>query len=101
MIRNLVLALTATMAALLVGELAVRLVRPQIYPVHPPGMYTLDEDAGYALTPSYSGVIEREEFTVDARGLRSTTPMPSHPSLRILTLGDSQAFGFGVADEET
>lgn len=105
MIRNVLLAGASTAFALGIGEVAVRLVRPQIFPVHPAGMYVLDDAVGYALRPGFRGTLERAEFaavfTTDERGLRTTTPRPADPRLRILAIGDSQTFGFGVADSST
>lgn len=114
MIRNLLLAAVSLTVAAVLAEVAVRLLRPQLFPVHPPGMYVLDDDVGYALTPDFAGRLERAEFsarfTVDDRGLRngaqqpeSGTPDADAPrdALRVALLGDSQTFGFGVRDEET
>lgn len=103
--RNLLLAAVATLAAFLLGEAVVRLVRPQIFPVHPPGMYLADPDVGYTLTPGFEGRLERAEFSapfsVGPSGLRGEDGFREDSALRILALGDSQTFGFGVRDGET
>lgn len=105
MIRNLLLAAAATLVALLLGEAAVRLIRPQIFPVHPPGMYVADPDVGSALAPGFQGRLERAEFSapfsVGPSGLRGEGGARDRSALRILALGDSQTFGFGVRDGET
>jgi len=105
MIRNLLLAAAATLIALLLGEAAVRLIRPQIFPVHPPGMYVADPNVGYALAPGFQGRLERAEFSapfsVGPSGLRGEDGDRDRAALRILALGDSQTFGFGVRDGET
>jgi hypothetical protein len=88
------------------GELLLRFLRPQIFDIHPPGMYTEDPVLGYTLTPNFTGTIQRSEFTVPVRvgkgGLRSWEGGPkAADTFRILVLGDSQAFGFGVGDDQT
>jgi len=106
-LRNLVLIGASMLFAVLCGEVALRLFLPQIFDVHPRGMYIEDPDVGYRLTPNFSGVINRSEFSqrfrINGAGLRAHR----HPgtdeqdTVRVLVLGDSQAFGFGVADDET
>ncbi len=88
------------------AELLLRFLRPQIFEIHPPGMYVEDPVLGYTLTPTFSGTIQRSEFTVPvtvgAGGLRSWEGgAKAADTFRILVLGDSQAFGFGVGDDET
>ena len=100
------LALASVFVGLLFGELAVKLLAPQVFPVHPPGIYVADPSVGYVLTPGFRGELRRSEFRDTIRigefGFRGADPRPlSEPSLRVLVLGDSQAFGFGVADDET
>ncbi len=87
-------------------ELLLRLIMPQIFDVHAPGMYTADPEVGYVLTPGFSGYVKRSEFEtpfqIGLLGLRGKDPGPLTPiTFRILILGDSQAFGFGVTDDET
>ncbi len=93
---------------LVLAELLVRVAAPQIYPVHPPGMYVEDAELGYALTPGFEGVLERSEFrdtiTVGPAGFRGVHvagDAGASDSLTIFVLGDSQAFGFGVSGDET
>lgn len=100
------LVLAGGLLAVAASELFLRLVRPQIFDIHPPGMYTEHPDLGYLLTPEFAGTIRRSEFAAPVRigrgGLRGweggEKPAGSY---RILVLGDSQTFGFGVRDEET
>lgn len=103
---KIALALGGVMVALLVMEVFLRLARPQIFEMHPPGMYVLDPDVGYVLTPGFEGDLHRSEFqthfTTGQSGLRRADPRPRQPNtVRVLILGDSLTWGFGVADEET
>lgn len=92
--------------ALLLGEGLVRLVAPQIFPVHPAGLYTPDPHVGYALAPGFRGELVRSEFRhaihVGAEGLRDGDSRPRREdTVRALILGDSHAFGFGVGEDQT
>ena len=100
------LVLASVFIGLLFGELAVKLIAPRVFPVHPPGIYVADPAVGYALTPGFRGELQRSEFRDTIRigefGFRGADPRPlAEPSLRIIVLGDSQAFGFGVDEDET
>lgn len=100
------LVLASVLVGLSLAELMLRLMAPQVFPIHPPGFYVADPAVGYALTPGFSGELRRSEFRDTIRigdfGFRGADPRPlSKPSLRVLVLGDSQAFGFGVAEDET
>lgn len=88
------------------GEILLLFLRPQVFQIHPPGMYQEDSELGYTLTPAFEGTIRRSEFTVSLRigegALRKWEgEEQGSETLRILVLGDSQAFGFGVGDDET
>jgi lysophospholipase L1-like esterase len=90
----------------MLSEIFLRIFLPQIFEIHPPGMYTADPEAGYVLTPGFHGTIKRAEFEITFQvgpsGLRGKEPESRRSNTyRILTLGDSQAFGFGVTDKET
>lgn len=93
---------------LLLAELLVRVVAPQLHPIHPPGMYVEDPELGYALAPGFEGLLERTEFrdTIKVgpsgfRGVHVTGDAGASDSLTVFVLGDSQAFGFGVLQHET
>jgi lysophospholipase L1-like esterase len=105
-LARIALALAGVLVSLLFIEAFLRLVMPQIFEVHPPGMYVSDPSTGYALTPGFEGYVRRAEFrtyfTIGQSGMRGADPQPRKPpTVRILVLGDSQAWGFGVTDEET
>lgn len=105
----------AGMVALLVGsgivflvvlEVVLRLFDPQIAMPHPNGMWQLDSVRGARLTPSYRGRHWYPEFDVDVdisvQGLRDRDYGPSRAdTVRIMALGDSFTFGFGVEASES
>lgn len=93
-----------------IAELVVRVVAPQTLPSQEmirsfvlPGMYELDEGAGYRLTPGFSGTLERgghiTEFATNSLGLRGDDVGPKTRP-RILALGDSFTWGWGVRQGE-
>jgi lysophospholipase L1-like esterase len=95
---SLLLTLTAM-------EVALRLAWPQIFPPHPPGMYSPDEDIGYVLTPGLEVEFRGAEYRVSARinesGLRGKDLRAlEKDSVRILCLGDSFTWGWGTNDDE-
>ena len=70
--------------------------------------YRPDAALGYALRPDWSGVQASHEFDAHVetndRGLRrneETASKKPAASQRLLVLGDSLAFGFGVSNDET
>jgi len=92
------------------AELAVRLIRPQPLPSQEfiqgfvlKDMYVNDDRAGYRLAPGFTGRIERgavvTEFSTNSLGLRGPEPGPKS-AVRILALGDSYTFGWGVPQGE-
>jgi lysophospholipase L1-like esterase len=100
--------LTASVAVtLLIGELAVRLVRPQPAFIVSPGLYEADPPRGYRLTPGFRGrMTNRVEYDTEVAtnraGLRGPEAGPPPPGgVRILVLGDSFAFGVGAKQEES
>jgi lysophospholipase L1-like esterase len=106
LIQNISLVIIGVLLAFFLIEGFLRLFNPQIFSIHPRGMYSEDPHVGYILTPDYTGEIVRSEFRVSfytgSLGLRGTDPKPRQGNtFRILVLGDSLAWGFGVADTET
>jgi lysophospholipase L1-like esterase len=102
-----VLVVAASFAVTLIAaEIGFRLVFPQVFDVHPRGMYSADEAVGYALTPGFNGILERAEFShevdTNALGLRGAEPRPRRANtFRIVCLGDSFTWGFGVQTSDT
>jgi len=102
----LVILAVSGLAGLLLAEVGLRLFWPQIYPVHPPGMYSETGRVVPGLTPGFSGRLQRTDFdaafSVNSVGFRGPEPRPRRDNtVRIVALGDSQTFGFGVEDHET
>lgn len=93
-----------------VAEIVVRIVRPQTLPSQQvlqgavlKGMYVPDESAGYRLAPNFAGRLEKAgivtEFSTNSLGMRGQEPGAT-TAARILVLGDSYVFGWGVAQGE-
>jgi lysophospholipase L1-like esterase len=92
------------------AELVLRAVAPQGLPSQEEirsfvikGMYVADARAGYRLTPGFSGRLEREghvtDFSTNAVGLRGDEIGPKTKP-RVLALGDSMTWGWGVPQGE-
>lgn len=113
MLRKLALALAATLFALLLAEVALRLAgvvstrRGAAWYAggnHPRYLFEPDPDASYRLRPEFAGLelARSGEFQtavrIDERGLRAD----GQPQLLggVLAVGDSMTFGEGVAAEE-
>jgi hypothetical protein len=118
-LANAALAAFGLVAALGLGEMMVRLIpplarkasarqagqRPQAQ-VHPQGLYRMDSDTTWTLTPGFSGRFTRSYFDIlveaNDKGLRDRDfPAKAPGVFRILGLGDSFAFGWGVPIEAT
>ena len=114
---SLGLATLGAALALAVGEIGVRVLPPlarrvdalravaeRREEVHPRGLYRMDGEACWTLTPGFEGRYLRPAFDVEVRanrlGLRDGEPGPKAPgTFRVLGLGDSFAFGWGVPAE--
>jgi len=111
---NVGLLIASVAVVLLLAEAGFRLVRPVQYlkpptPV-PPGeraesLYQPSRVPGlsYEMIPNRNGTFEEMQVRTNAFGMRGGEPAPNDtPGLiRILVLGDSFTFGFGVTEEET
>ena len=116
-LANLAVASVGLTVALVAGELAVRVFPPlarraealravveRRVEVHPRGLYRMDGDSCWTLTPGFTGRFVRPAFDIEIRanrlGLRDREPEAKVPgTFRILGLGDSFAFGWGVPVE--
>lgn len=90
----------------LLAEALVSWLAPQALLVIEPGLYEADPPGRYRLSPGYRGTMtNRVEFehqvAVDERGLRSSGTGDRTGGAKIMAIGDSFAFGMGVADEAT
>ena len=105
-IGKVILLLAGFLISFLLLEIALRLMSPEFLTIHPPGLYTADPEVGYVLTSDFRGNFVHSEFetqlSINQDGLRGQPIRPlSTNSVRILVLGDSQTWGFGVEDDET
>jgi hypothetical protein len=91
--------------AAVTAEVILRLAWPQIYPIYERGMLSPDPVLGHVLTPNFDGTLSRVDFKIDVRinqdGLRGPELRPRTDSaVRILCLGDSMTWGWGVTDDQ-
>ncbi len=104
--KNVALLGVASVAALAIGELFVRAVAPQqlaIDPrrVHPRGFYAAHPTIGFTMNPEFRGRFRLQEFDtrveISALGIRDREHGPrAEGTRRIVVLGDSYTFGWGV-----
>lgn len=102
-----IVALGSLVMTLLLAEVAVRL-----FAAHPygsegelTGMYSNDGQRSFRLTPGFRGQMTVEDrslpIELNGLGMRSPELQPRRPTeLRVLCLGDSFVFGYGVRGEE-
>jgi lysophospholipase L1-like esterase len=105
-LKNAALLGAATVVALAVGEAFVRVVAPQqlsVDPrrVHPRGFYAPHPEIGFTMNPAFRGRFRLPEFdtevAIDSLGIRDREYGPrAEGTHRILVLGDSYTFGWGV-----
>jgi hypothetical protein len=91
------------------AEISLRLAGYGSEPALPGPMYVRSATRGYDLKPGYRGEGERSPYLVhppiaiNSLGLRGRDAAAEKPpgAFRILCLGDSYVFGWGVDDEES
>jgi len=115
-----VLAVIATLVALAAAEVLLRVLpltigrrlrdrhQAQIgdREPHPRGLYRIDPAIGWTLAPGFAGRFRGPDFDVaveaNADGLRDPATASKAPgTIRLLGLGDSFAFGWGVENEQS
>ena len=97
---------SSIVVGVVLAEVGLRQFQPQIFPVHSQGMYVPNALYGTGLTPNFVGRFQRAEFDasfrINSAGFRGPELRPRQDNtVRIVALGDSQTFGFGVLDHET
>jgi len=106
---NCCLCLASILAALAIGEFVARLAGYEPYPTPQgfPEIFQYDAVLGWSQRPQASTVVEHPRFTshvrINSGGLRDKEyPYLRSPGIkRILVLGDSFSWGWGVEAEET
>src|SRR4030095_3380036 len=105
---RLILIVLGVAVALGTGEAVLRVVRPQSTVArmlqNEPAMFRPSDVLPYELRPGYVGRLKRGEYDVgiriDGQGYRSPEFSPgAKKPVRILTVGDSFTFGWGVEGE--
>jgi lysophospholipase L1-like esterase len=106
LLKNFLALLLGVAIALGIGEVAVRLVSPQLVYRFPQGMFVNDEKLAYRLTPNFKGISSTSEYRTaiqtNSIGLREDREFPTRqPGIyRVLALGDSFTMGVGVEANE-
>jgi len=93
----------STGLAVVAGEIGARLILSSPLPwLYPQLRYQADPELVFTLAPNQVGFTADKPVHINSRGLRGPevefTPKPGY--LRLIWLGDSIVFGFGVTDEE-
>ena len=103
--KHLGVGLAATLFGLVACEVAARVVFPAPPdPTRQPQIvYRVDPEVRYVLSPNQKGWVDDGFVTTNSRGFRGgEVEIPKPPGrLRIVALGDSVAFGWGVNDADT
>lgn len=103
--QRLALLAAGSLVALMLGELGLALLAPQV--TRSPRVWQFDPDTGWANRPGARGRLVSPEFDVElainAEGVRGPEVDPAKPAgaLRVAIFGDSFAQGWGVAEDET
>lgn len=105
-LADILLIAVSVLVSLLLAEIAFRVLLPQHFDPHPRGMYRSDPAVGYVLAPNFRGTFKRAEFehevTSNNVGLRGPPVRARNQStFRVVCLGDSFTWGYGVNDSET
>jgi lysophospholipase L1-like esterase len=100
---NVALLALSVALAFVLGEIAARMVLPAPLPWrYPQVVYRSDPNTIFAMVPNQRGFTADKPIAINARGLRGpVVPYARTPGKqRILFLGDSITFGYGVNDAE-
>src|SRR5215471_3842296 len=103
--RRIGLVLVATIFAAATCEVAARIAfaAPPNPARQPQISYQYDPEIRYVLLPNQHGWIDDGLATTNAFGFRGRAPVTPKPRdlVRVLAVGDSVTFGFGVNDDDT
>jgi hypothetical protein len=102
--RLVLLTLSTIAAAILAEGLARVMLAAPPDPYRTPQLqFVPDRQAGFVHRPNQAGFLDDGWATINALGTRGPLPVSPKPArtMRILALGDSMTFGWGVGDEET
>jgi lysophospholipase L1-like esterase len=100
--REIMLVLASTAAAVVVLELVARMLFPAPLPwLYPQVSYRADPIVGFALVPGQHAYTTDQPVVINADGFRGELVSHSRTSgmQRLLFLGDSIGFGYGVAED--
>ncbi len=104
---RLLIILFSVLLSLCALEILVRIIHMPGMTIVPQHFYSKDDVLGYKLSENFKGVTQTREFKTDidisSEGFRDYehTKQNINGTYRILGLGDSFTFGFGVPFEET
>ena len=81
----------------------VWVIPPPLVWRHPQPLHRADEKLGWTMVPNQHAFTIDKPVVINSLGFRSPelSPRKDPRALRIMCLGDSQTFGFGVAQDET
>ena len=98
-------ATVALLVALGLCEIGARLLYPAPPQVarEPQLLFRANPDIGFLHVPNQAGYLDDGLATINSLGLRGDLPVMPKPerSIRVLAIGDSLTFGWGVGDAET
>jgi lysophospholipase L1-like esterase len=108
-VKLVALALLPTLLVLGIAEVTVRVLgldqpRRESGPLYEEvsGMTRRDPDLFWSMLPNLQGIFQEKVLSTNSLGLRSPAVGAKIPGeVRVLCLGESTTFGFGVADDET
>ncbi len=100
--KNILILIATIVIFLIILEIAIRIFVPE--PIYPMGLKTKDDLLGFKLTPNFTGRDKEPGFDVTIKtnslGLRNPE-IGEKTEKRILVLGDSVVYGYGVENNET
>lgn len=102
---RLAAALVAVVIAFGLCEIGVRVLYPAPpEPAREPQLlFQVDPEIGFTHVPNQMGFLDEGLATINALGLRGELPEVPKPAgtIRVLAVGDSMTFGWGVGDNQT